>query len=124
MGIYVWGTGCGASELLERGLGLERISGFVDSFLGGSTFLGKPVLLPQQLDIGTCDLLIFSARHAEPIAQRCRELGIPAEKCLYLKNNCTLQDRHSGCGAAETVLGKELLNRLIPKQRLVTTPAQ
>ena len=124
MGIYVWGTGCGASELLERGLGLERISGFVDSFPGGSTFLGKPVLLPQQLDIDQCDLLIISARHAEPIAQRCRELGVPSEKCLYLKNSCTLQDRNSGCSAAEALLGRQLLNRLIPKQRMVTTPAQ
>ena len=32
MGIYIWGTGCGASELLERGLQLEQVSGFVDSF--------------------------------------------------------------------------------------------
>ena len=124
MGIYVWGTGCGASELLERGLNLEQISGFVDSFPGGSTFLGKPVLLPEQLEIADCELLIISARHAEAIAQRCRQLGIPEEKCLYLKNNCTLHDRNSNCAAAETLLGGELLNRLIPKQRMVTAPAQ
>ena len=29
MGIFVWGTGCGASELLERGLQLEQVSGAV-----------------------------------------------------------------------------------------------
>ena len=32
MGIYVWGTGCGASELLEQGFDLERVEAFVDSF--------------------------------------------------------------------------------------------
>ena len=32
MGIYVWGTGCGASELIERGMELEQITAFVDSF--------------------------------------------------------------------------------------------
>ena len=47
MGIYVWGTGCGASELLEQGLELERICGFVDSYPCADTFLGKPVLLPR-----------------------------------------------------------------------------
>ena len=49
MGIYVWGTGCGASELMEAGLERAKITAFVDSFPMGDTFLGKPVLLPDQL---------------------------------------------------------------------------
>ena len=32
MGIYIWGTGCGASEIIERGMELEKITAFVDSF--------------------------------------------------------------------------------------------
>ena len=48
MGIYIWGTGCGASELLESGLELDRVTAFVDSFPGDKTFMGKPVLLPQK----------------------------------------------------------------------------
>ena len=59
MGIYVWGTGCGASELLEQGFALERVEAFVDSFPMGETFLEKQVILPQQLDISDCDLLII-----------------------------------------------------------------
>lgn len=124
MGVYVWGTGCGASELIERGLPLERIAAFVDSFPGGDDFLGKPVILPQALDLVDCDLLIITARHADAISARCRGLGIPAEKCLYLKNNCTLVDRNAGCHAAKAILGEDLLRRLIPAQRMVTTPAQ
>jgi len=72
MGIYVWGTGCGASELTEAGLAPERITAFVDSFPGGETFLGKPVLLPEQLNIADCDLLVITARHAEAISRRGR----------------------------------------------------
>ena len=56
MGIYVWGTGCGASELLEQGFALSRVEAFVDSFPMGETFLEKPVILPQQLDISDCGL--------------------------------------------------------------------
>lgn len=85
MGIYVWGTGCGASELIEAGLEKEKIAAFVDSFPMGETFLGRKVLLPEQLPMEDCDLLIITARHAEAIGNRCRELGIPAEKCLFLK---------------------------------------
>ena len=124
MGIYVWGTGCGASELLEQGFDLERVEAFVDSFPMGDTFLEKPVILPENLDVLDCDLLIITARHAEAIAQRCSQLGIPAEKCLFLKNNTTLLDRNGSCSAAKEILGEELLKKLLPRQRIVPTPAQ
>ena len=124
MGIYVWGTGCGASELLEQGFALDRVEAFVDSFPMGDAFLGKPVFLPEQLDISHCDLLIITARHADAIGNRCRELGIPEEKCLFLKNNCELSDRNASCTTARSLLGEELLQKLLPKQRIVPTPAQ
>jgi hypothetical protein len=124
MGIYVWGTGCGASELLEQGFALERVEAFVDSFPMGDTFLEKPVILPQQLDVSACDLLIITARQADAIARRCAELNIPAEKCLFLKNNTALLDRNDACSVAGEILGEALLKKLIPKQRMVPTPAQ
>lgn len=123
MGIYVWGTGCGASELIEAGLSLERIAAFVDSFPSGEAFLGKPVCVPEQLDIADCDLLIITTRHADAVAQTCSLLGIPEEKLLFLKNNHLLADRNDACAAAEALLGADLLNRLLPKQRIVPTPA-
>ena len=124
MAIYVWGTGCGASELIGQGLDISRIEGFVDSFPCGDTFLGKPVLLPEALPIHHCQLLIIAARHADAIAQRCEALGIPKEKCLFLKNSAQLHDRNADCAAAEELLGTELLNRLLPRQHIIPTPAQ
>ena len=124
MGIYVWGTGCGASELIEAGLEKEKITAFVDSFPMGETFLGRKVLLPEQLPMEDCDLLIITARHAEAIGNRCRELGIPAEKCLFLKNNMILTDRNASCSDAKAFLGEELLKKLLPGQHVVPTPGQ
>lgn len=124
MGIYVWGTGCGASELIESGLEVGSIAAFVDSYPSGDTFLGRPVLLPEQLPIPDCELLIITARHADAIAKTCAHLGIPGGKCLFLKNNCHLADRNHVCTAAEEILGKALLQKLLPKQRIVPTPAQ
>lgn len=123
MGIYVWGTGCGASELIEQGLAPERIRAFLDSFPSGETFLGKPVLLPEQLDRQDCRLLIVTTRHSDAVAQKCAELGIPAEKLLFLKNNHQLSDRNGSCTVAKILLGEELLKKLLPKQRLIPNPA-
>lgn len=123
MGIYVWGTGCGASELIEQGLTMDRIEAFIDSFPSGDTFLGKPVLLPRQLPVENCDLLIVTTRHADAVAETCAGLGIPKEKVLFLKNNYKLWDRNQACHAGE-ILGQELLDRLLPKQHIVPAPAQ
>ena len=30
MKIYVWGTGCGAGDLVDRGLDAEKVSAFLD----------------------------------------------------------------------------------------------
>ena len=124
MGIYVWGTGCGASELIEAGLEPARITAFVDSFPMGETFLGRPVLLPEQLPTEDCELLIITARHAEAIGRRCAELGIPGEKCLFLKNNMVLTDRNAACIHARELLGEDLLKKLLPQQHIVPVPAQ
>ena len=124
MGIYVWGTGCGASELIEQGFSLERISAFVDSYPSGETFLGKPVLLPEQLRLGDCELLIVTTRHTNAVAKRCEQLGIPESKLLFLKNNYELSDRNAACSIAQELLGEDLLKKLLPKHRIVPTPAQ
>lgn len=124
MGIYVWGTGCGAAELMEAGLAAERITAFVDTFPMGESFLGRQILLPEQLPQESCDLLIITARHADAIEQRCRELGIPEEKCLFLKNNTHVEDRNALCTRAKDFLGEDLLKKLLPRQRVIPTPAQ
>ncbi len=113
MGIYVWGTGCGASELLDAGLEAGKIDAFVDSFPSGDTFLGRPVILPEQLPIADCELLIVTTRQTEAIAQRAEALGIPADRLLYMKNHHQLTDRNRGYGQAEAILGRELLERII-----------
>ena len=124
MGIYVWGTGCGASELIEQGLGLERISAFVDSYPSGEVFLGKPVLLPENADFDNCGLLIVTTRHTDAVANRCAQLGVPEEKILYIKNNCRLEDRNAHCTAAAKLLGEDLLRKLTPRQQMVPVPPQ
>ena len=122
MGIYVWGTGCGASQLISRGLELGRISAFVDSFPQGGDFLGRPVLRPEELPVSDCELLIVTSRHSGDIAEQCGRLGLGRERILFLKNHCRPEDMNASCTAAEKLLGRELLQRLLPRQRIISTP--
>lgn len=121
MGIYIWGTGCGASELLEKGFPLDAVTAFVDSFPSASEFLGIPVVLPGEIVAENCELLIITARHAQAIEQRALEIGIPREKLLFLKNAHLLQDRNAG-SCAENVLPRPLLEAILPRQRIVPVP--
>ena len=113
MSIYVWGTGCGASELLDAGLDPMRITAFVDSFPSADTFLGKPVIRPEQLNTADCTLLIVTTRQAEAIARTAAALGIPEDKLLYIKNHHRLDDRNRSYQTARAVLGQELLEKII-----------
>lgn len=125
MGIYVWGTGCGASELMERGLTPERIAAFVESNPDSGTFLGRPVLPPEEFAVSDCDLMIVTTRHVEEIAGKCTRLGIPAERCLYLKNSVSLCDRNaSSRDTALGILGEELAEKLLTSHHIVPTPGQ
>lgn len=119
MGIYVWGTGCGASELLEHGLSLGHIKAFVDSFPSGEIFMGKPVLLPEALPVEDCELLIVTTRQSRAVGERCRELQIPPDRILYIKNSQCIRDLNEQCAAAEELLGEELLNQLLPPSRIL-----
>ena len=123
MGIYVWGTGCGASELMERGLTPEMISAFVESKPDSPAFLGRPVLPPEAVPVSQCDLMIVTTRHVEDI--KCARLGIPAERRLYLKNSVSLSDRNANSrDTAYQILGKELAEKLLTHHHIIPTPSQ
>lgn len=123
MGIYVWGTGCGASELISKGLTLERITAFIDSYPNSDTFLNLPVLMPEELIISDCSLLIVTARDSLSIQKHCQGLGIPEHVIFYLKNSWQLINKNASCDTARSLLGDSLYEILCQKQLAVTVPS-
>ena len=121
MSLYVWGIGCGAGELIEKGLGMESITAFVESSPTMDSFLGKAVLAPGQIDVPACELIIVTTRYAQEVLEHCLSLGIAREKLFFLKNSCTLTDLNRQ-SAASDVLGKELYEAIMPHQRLISEP--
>ncbi len=121
MEIYVYGTGCGAGELIDAALPAERVRAFVDRPAGGR-FLGRPVIAPEELRGRDLDLLIVASRRAEEIERELRALGIGEEKLLFLKNHAVLTDRNRSYGLARRALGEAYVERLIGSERLIRAP--
>ena len=122
MKLYVWGTGCGAGDLLDRALDPGLVTAFIDSEPAAQSFLGRPVLRPEELAGRPIDLIIVASRRAEEIAARCAALGIGEEKLFCARNNWRLEDRNRDYDAAAGVLDAAFLSSLRTPQRAVRDP--
>ena len=122
MNIFVWGTGCGAGDLVDTALDASRVTAFVDESPGSDSFLGRPVIPPREIDPGETDLVIVTVSDAEGVSRRCRELGIPENRLFFLKNHMRLLDRNAACETAEAALGRAFLERLRGSERLIRRP--
>ncbi len=122
MEIYVYGTGCGAGELIDEALPAERVSAFVARDPHTERFLGRPVIPPEALAGREVDLLIVTVRDAEGVARECERLGIGADRLLFLKNHLALRERNLCYDTARAVLGDAYAERLIGSERLIRVP--
>ena len=122
MEIYVYGTGCGAGELIDSALPLERVTAFVDERPVSDSFLGRPVIQPEALAGERVDLLIVASRRTDRIESRLRELGVDPEKGFYLKNHVECVDRNRCDALAREVLGDDYVNQICGSERLIRVP--
>ena len=119
MDLYVWGTGCGAGDLLDHALEASLVTAFVDSEPMSDSFLGRPVLRPEELRGRKVELVVVASRRAEEIASKAAELGIDKEKLFFARDNWKLCDRNRDYAAAEGLLSEDFLASLRAPQRAV-----
>ena len=122
MEIYVYGTGCGAGELIDSALPAERVTAFVDERPVSDSFLGRPVIRPEALAGQRVDLLIMASRRSEKIESGLQEQGVDPEKVFYLKNHVDCVDRNRSYALAREVLGEEYVNQIRGSERLIRVP--
>ncbi len=121
MKVYVYGTGCGAGDLVDEALPAERIEAFVTRE-GGGSFLGRPVITLEQLAGQDFDLLIAASRDSEQIERACLRLGMDPEKLFFLKNHLAPIDRNQSYTLAGELLGEDYVNRIRSSERLIRVP--
>jgi len=122
--IYVWGTGCVAGELLETGLDIREITGFLDSAAGKDTFLGRPVFPPAYLKETEFDLVLGASRRSGELLDTFLSLGLPREKLLLTRCSQRVADLNENRDYAAEILGREVVEGLIPKASLVPQPVK
>ncbi len=122
MKLYVWGTGCGAGDLMDHALDPALVTAFIDSKPACDAFLGRPVLRPEELRAGEIDLIVVASRAVDEIAARCAALGIGEEKLFYARGNWRLFDRNRDYGAAGRLFDADFLAALRAPQRAVRDP--
>ena len=122
MDLYVWGTGCGAGDLLDRALDVSLVTAFVDSEPISDSFLGRPVLRPEELQGRDVGLVVVASRRADEIAAKAAALGIGEDKLFFARDNWKLCDRNGDYAAVEGVLDAAFLASLRAPQRIVRDP--
>lgn len=119
MDLYVWGTGCGAGDLLDHALDVSLVTAFVDSEPISDSFFGRPVLRPEELRGRDVDLIIVASRRSDEIAAKASELGVREEKLFFARDNWRLFDRNRDYAAVEGLLSEDFLASLRTPQRAV-----
>lgn len=122
MEIYVYGTGCGAGALIDAALEASRVAAFVDGQAQSDSFLGRPVISPEELRGREVDLLIVTSSQAERIARELDELGLDPDKVFYLKNHLVPVDRNRSYALACEALGEDYVNLIRCSERLIRVP--
>lgn len=122
MEIYVYGTGCGAGALIDATLPASRVAAFVDGQAQSASFLGRPVIKPEELAGRRLDLLIVTGSQAARIARELDALSIDPDKVFYLKNHLAPVDRNRCYDLASEVLGEDYVNLIHCSERLIRVP--
>lgn len=123
MELYIYGTGCGAGELVDGGLDLGQLRAFVESApQPGACFMGRPVISPEELAARVYDLLIVTSRDVRAIAARCETAGLDMSRVLYMKNHYALTDMNTGYERAAALLPDAILKLLNSPPRIIKEP--
>lgn len=119
MNIYVWGTGCSAGDLIDAGLAIGWVTAFLASEGCGGSFLGRPVLRPEEVDTDGEYLVLVASRHVEEIARRAAACGVGEDRMIFLRDNWTLTDRNTDYSRVRDILPPALLTSLQTPPRVI-----
>ena len=119
MDLYVWGTGCTAGDLIDTGLAAGQVTAFLNSEGCGGSFLGRPVLRPEEIDTHSEYLVLVAGRHVEEIVRQAAACGIGDDRLLFLRDNWTLTDRNTDYGRVREILPPALLTSLQTPPRAI-----
>jgi len=119
MGFLMWGTGRLTGKVLDRYVPLDTIDGFIDNDRSKVTFLGKPVISPEEAKALAYDAILVVNSFGREIYHQCQELDIDLSKVIFVYSNCYVQDFNQDYGFVEQVLGEKFARVIRDRYRIM-----
>lgn len=105
--IYVWGTGRLVGHVVGKHISINEIEAFIDNDRNKQEYMGKKVILPEQIVDQKYDAILVANLFREEIYKQCLKLGIDIKKVIFLYDNCIMEDVNKDYSFVEKILGKE-----------------
>lgn len=107
MKLLIWGTGRLTGKVVGKHIPIEQIQAFIDNSGKEITYMGKPVLKPEEVCGMEYDAVLVANMFSREIREQCLELDIPLDRVIFLYHNCIMQDINEDYGFIEKIVGKE-----------------
>ena len=107
MNLYVWGTGRLVGKVIGRYVPVDQIKGFIDSNKKCDEYMGRKVLLPQELLDVDYDAVLVINLYSKEIYEQCIDLGITLDKVIFTYENFELKDLNQDYDFIKSVVGEE-----------------
>lgn len=119
MDIYIWGTGSGCIDIIDKMIALDDVCGFIDNNVSKKTHLGKKVYSPSQIKNIQFDAILVATSHSKEIYDQCNFLGIDISKVVFLFNHYDCVDLNKNYVFAEKILGNENVRWIREHRKMV-----
>ena len=118
MKIFVWGTGAASMDLLDEGLDIADVAGFIDN-APNEKWRGKPVYQPAEMVDVAYDIIVVAADHGAEIDRQARELHLDTTKFVYAYGNQQLYDLNGDYVLASRIFSPSYIEAIKKRKRLI-----
>ena len=118
MKIFVWGTGFTAIDLLDEGLSIADVAGFIDN-APKEKWHGKPVYQPAEMVDVAYDIIVVASDHGDEIDKQAQELHLDTTKFVYAYGNQQLYDLNENYMLASQIFSPSYIKVIKNRKRLI-----
>lgn len=118
MKILIWGTGQLSWQTVKK-IPEKNIIGYVDTYATRKEFAEKPLYKPEEIENLEYDAILVSTLFGEEVARRCREIGIPTDKLIFVYANVKTWDMNQDYNFVTQICGRKFSDFIKNRYHLI-----